>query len=447
MTGIYIYLTIYFIIFALLSLKSYKLSISMICMTILLCPSILANKIIDYMILFSLISSFLNAKQWSCLYCFIIQHKIALGIYCLVSFCIIFFSEIVPFTNQFHTFRGNFLKIILVIEIFLLCKGDYNYSKSLLLLICICVMSNVVYSVIFEIVLRMNPAGLPLYILLGVDNDEFLVDMIDSGRGMFDFRLQSVYGHPLSYGQYFLVLAPVLLLLNNRIAKILLIACVGVIIFLTGTRGAIAPFALLIMFFMIEHLRKMNYLFVFIVVLLASVATIVVLADDDLKFDMFWSDKSMASKNYRGSSWEMRLYQMDAAFDEIDANPMFGKGYGYREFFQKKFGGSHPKLLGYESVLLLHLVERGYIGLVFFFITIYYVYCLFKGNTQKTSMIVYVLFAYCSSIILTGVRPLSFLFVGLSCSIICGLMPKFKCEIHGLEHLSRYKADFHAIIS
>ena len=54
----------------------------------------------------------------------------------------------------------------------------------------------------------------------------------------------------------------------------------------------------------------------------------------------------------------------------------------------------------------------------------FYIYKLFREDTSEKSLIFLVFLGYMLSIIMTGVRPLTLLFVCLSCSTVCGLASK-----------------------
>ena len=137
----------------------------------------------------------------------------------------------------------------------------------------------------------------------------------------------------------------------------------------------------------------------------------------------FWDDEKQEDNDVSGSSMEMRFNQIDAAFEEISANPIFGRGYGYRDYWIFMHNDLHPDLLGFESVLLLYLVERGWIGLIFFFFMAYFIYRLCKNETISTITVLLVFVGYLTSITMTGVRPLTLLFVCLAYSITCGIAP------------------------
>ena len=210
---------IYWAIFIVGSLKSYKFCICMIWASLLLVPTIIISLKIEYAIFLSLIICMFNQRNRIPLKTFFFVHQKAIIVFLMFSISTLVLSEVVPIRLQTMTLRHDFLVLILIIETFLLCK-DYSFSQILLKIVCICVALNILYSVIFEIILGFNPAGLPLYVFMGLESNEYLVDMIDQERGIFDFRLQSIFGHPLSLGQYFLVLVPVLFLVKKKLLSL-----------------------------------------------------------------------------------------------------------------------------------------------------------------------------------------------------------------------------------
>ena len=114
----------------------------------------------------------------------------------------------------------------------------------------------------------------------------------------------------------------------------------------------------------------------------------------------------------------MRFEQFVAANNEIRNNPLFGEGRGYREYYQEKHNQLHPKLLGYESFVLLKLVEQGWVGLFMFIILILYMYYVFKKSHCNTWILQLLFIAFFLSTLMTGIRQFSFLVLGLSAIII-----------------------------
>lgn len=127
---------------------------------------------------------------------------------------------------------------------------------------------------------------------------------------------------------------------------------------------------------------------------------------------------------------EMRVDQFKAAQIEITNNICFGKGKGYREFYQNKYHTLHPKLLGYESLLILKLVEEGYIGLLFYLMMIGYLYIFFRKKTYNTKLLSLLYFAYILSTVMTGIRPHSLLILGLTSIVIISTSPKKRIITH-----------------
>lgn len=425
MSSVQLFTYVYLIILFVVSLKSYRLCINLIWCSLLLIPSIMLERYIRYVVLISLFSCFCDSKHWEIFSKFLLMHKTALLFFIMMGLTIITFSDVVPVKNQLGWLTTNISWILLVVETFLLCRSEQLYARQLLMILCCCIIVNTIYSIYFEIYLRVNPAGLPLYILMGLGDNQYLADMVNRERGVFAFRLQSIFGHPISLGQYFCVITPVLFYIRKKVIRIMLISIVCVIVFLTGSRGAFIPLFCFIILYVIETSLKKKQVVSLIVPLFMLFLIVTVLTNtvDWFNWDMFafWDDKKQMQNNFIGSDMALRISQLESAVKEIEGNYLFGKGFGYRGFFQDKFGGLHPKLLGYESVLILHLVERGWLGLIFFFITIVYIYIIFKNNTSTPFTISLVFFAYIISITMTGVRPYTFALVGLTCSIICGI--------------------------
>ncbi len=147
-------------------------------------------------------------------------------------------------------------------------------------------------------------------------------------------------------------------------------------------------------------------------------------ADTFITSLQFWDDKKQKEKNITGSSMEMRLNQFDAALKEIRFSPVFGRGYSYRDYYINKYNQLHPELWGFESILLLYLVERGWLGLFFFFIVILFLYRRFVRNISDKLILIMIFGGFLLSIIMTGIRPFSLLFLLLSGSVASGLSTK-----------------------
>lgn len=430
-------LYIYIILTAMVSLMSYKKGIYMVWLTFLFIPTIILEQPIKLhlpmeliLMLGSVISEWRYSDRRSRWREFFLDNQKAIILFFFISLAIIFMSETVPKGFQLRRFLLEISMILFAVQTFLLVKDDETTSSRLLLLICVAVVFNIIYCIVFEMIVGINPSGMPLYILLGIDDNEFITDMIESQRGNLSFRAQTIYRHPLSLAQYMLVMLPLFLTKGRRKLKFFFIILIILLIFLTGSRGALVPMGLILL------LSARNYMGHFVPKLL----TLLIIGAIGFSFlsdiqkknleqkvepfiagFQFWDEKKQYKNDIGGSSMQMRLNQFDAALVEIEGNPIFGRGYGYREYWIGKHNDLHPDLLGFESVLLLYLVERGWLGLLFFFVMVFYIYRLFREDLSDALLLKYIFVSYIISIVMTGVRPLTFLFVCLTCSIAYGM--------------------------
>lgn len=432
-------LYLYILFVASVSIVSYKKGIYLIWITLLFVPTIILEQIIKMrfsmltiLLLCSVISELRFGERRTAWKEFISNNQRAIIIYLFISFTIVFLSQTVPLSVQLMRLIDEITMLLFALQTFFLARNNEKSALAFKYIICGAIVYNIVYSIYFELILRVNPAGMPLYILLGQEDNDFIVDMIDTERGGFDLRAQTVYRHPLSLGQYMLVLLPLFLMKGKYFSNLFFSFLISVLIILSGSRGAMAPMALVLFISMIKS-SHVNFrkLFVFLAVIVAVISFIPDKQWKKLTIEVepfvaglaFWDDEKQKENDMSGSSMEMRFNQIDAAFEEIDANPIFGRGYGYRDYWIYLHNDLHPDLLGFESVFLLYLVERGWIGLVFFFFLAYYIYRLCKNETISTITILLVFVGYLTSIIMTGVRPLTLLFVCLAYSVTCGIAP------------------------
>lgn len=442
-------LILYILIVLLLGLVSHKKSIYLVWLTLLVTPIIIlvhgVKLHLSFMSCLMLCSIFVwirfpNNRIYFIQ--FIKEHSKALLLYIFISLSIVCLSQTTPIINQLRLLLSELIVVLYSIHIFCFLKHSRNSSKMLLSIICgiFCFMA--VYCTFFEIFLRMNPAGLPLYMVLGIDDNQFMIDMNDQIRGNMEFRLQGTYGHPNSLGQYYAILFPILFSKEIKIhfRLFFIIIVVGMIV-LTGSRSAIVPMSVVLLLGGLGFTNRILPKILIFVILFPVLIMLIPerqmekIEDQVAPFVAslaFWDDKIQKENDISGSSMEMRIQQWDAALKETSSNPLFGQGLGYREYWQDKHNDAHPDLLGYESILLYYLVERGWVGLIFFFVMIAYIYSFFKKSTSDTKILNLIYFTYIAGYLMIGVRPLSFLLVCLVSSLICGLNPSINTSMSNI---------------
>ena len=432
-----IFLIVLFVVILVINRRSCKNGIILFWASLFIVPSVLLNvHIISFINVYNLqiliisIFFFLNKSNRKDIILFCRSYNIPILVLLGVYLTIILFSEKVPLKSQIYSLLKEILEILIIIETLIVAKKNHLLIRQIYFILPILILCNVVYSIIYEIGLRTNPAGLPLYILLGKENNEYLADMIDVSRGIMDFRLQSIFGHPLSLGQYFLLIVPMFLCktkyLDERI-KWLSVVFLCVMIFLSGTRGALFPlifiFGLYLIKQKVQFVYKMFFMLPFLIVLYSLIPlqlqrNIDKYVDSFTTYIQFWNDKKQSKSEIGGSSMSMRFEQFAAANDEIKNNPLFGEGREYREYYQEKYNQQHPKLLGYESFVLLQLVEQGWIGLCVFIVLILYMYYIFKKSHCNIWILKLLFIAFFLSTLMTGIRQFSFLILGMSAIVI-----------------------------
>ena len=445
-----LYLYILFVTF--ISFVSYKKGIFLIWLSFLFIPTIiLETPIVWYfsvetiIMLVSVLLELIHEERRQIWGHFFSNNQKAIVLLLFLYVVITLFSETVPLPYQIACFFSEIVMLLFALQTFLTLQNEQKIANTFIFFISCAVIFNALYCVFFEIYLGVNPAGMPLYILLGVDDNQFIVDMIDSERGDMSFRAQTIYRHPLSLGQYLLAFLPLFLTKGKTFIKLVFVSLICCLIVLSGTRGAMVPMALVLIFGFMKNVTfsfKKVLLFLFAVVLVVSLIPdkewkkITEKVDPFVTSLQFWDDEKQKENEIHGSTMEMRIDQFSAAIEEIEGNPLFGRGYGYREYWQTKHNGLHPDLLGYESILIYYLVERGWIGLLFFFVMVFYIYKMFRRTSSNSYLIKLVILSFLLSITMTGIRPLSFLMVCLSCSIICGVSDKHELM---LEQYNRNK--------
>lgn len=436
MGNIYILLAIFFIVQIAICVKSYKNGLLMFWGALLAMPSTILLSTISFVNIFTISSiitcmaAILNQECNKEMVYFIKSYSKTILILIGISLLCTVLAETVPLTEQlFSLFKETWMYIVIFITFFTV-KNDIRFTKQLFICVLFGICFNVLYCILFELVLRENPCGAPLSLLL---KTQLSTDMINTERGMFDFRLQSIFGHPLSLGQYMLILYPVILLYGKHyhgiLYKVILFA-IPIVIFLTGSRSAYVPLLLLIACYVLFITPRHSFFTGTIFFLLTLLIYLSLSNKQQKTVDrhiestiygiQFWDENKQKKSRIYGSSMKLRLNQYDAALYEIKNNPWFGRGIHYREWYQNKYRRIHPKLLGYESVVLLHIVERGIIGFV---LTLYIVFCMcfyFVKNAIHNKKILYLLYGcYLLSVFMTGIRPFSLLLLGLCSSLAC----------------------------
>ena len=107
----------------------------------------------------------------------------------------------------------------------------------------------------------------------------------------------------------------------------------------------------------------------------------------------FWEQ----SDSIGGSSFEMRLTQLEAAIGLIDNDPitmLFGLGADWVRQYSMSHGGLHPVLLGFESIVFIGLIEFGVIGLFVVTYGFYFMLYRFARKCHASRIATIMIFAF-----------------------------------------------------
>ena len=351
---------------------------------------------------------FLSSKSIKGIISVIYPIRHSLFFYLCTCVLLLLFSTAVPCIMQIRYYKNEFFEFLLLIVTWYCLRSDRDTVLSLLKVLVVCLLLNAFYG-FYSVIVGVNIFATPLNILLGVDIDN-AVDMINQSRGFLSFRLQSLFEHPLTLAQCYLLLLPAILWNKKYFSKRSYIAIVIIItisIFLTGSRSALFPLVLMFLYFFISYLRKKRkYVFPFFCIVICSMFLLNSIQTEDREYKdvvqsikasvFFWDESLQKKQKIEGSSVSMRINQLDAMVDIISQTNIFvGYGRGFREVFAARSTKIDGKLLGFESVFLLKPVEQGILGLFSYFILIFSLWKLFMRK-RKTAALILIFQGCCS---------------------------------------------------
>lgn len=197
-------------------------------------------------------------------------------------------------------------------------------------------------------------------------------------RGALDSVTTGNLAGPLPWGQesllvmlFFLFLKFKKNLSNKLIVFVILLA--GLNIFLSGKRSCLLPMLLAVGYHLWQRgFMSAKNIFLSIFICVSSFLVISFIPQlDSLKQNIettffFWDDTLAEKNNVSGSNMDMRKRQFEYANMMISNHVFTGLGYGYPGYYSS-LHGSHPVMLGFESIYFVIIVSSGIIGLFIWF--------------------------------------------------------------------------------
>ncbi len=191
-------------------------------------------------------------------------------------------------------------------------------------------------------------------------------------------RISSVFYHPMHFGAFLGFATIYIVYIKNELSKksyILIFLFLIINMITCGVRSVLAAIMASVLVFI---LLKRNFILAMKIVLFFLIIFIIVLSIPDLNTYISSIFSSSTGESVGGSSLEMRIDQLGGAFEEIESNPLFGKGYGWSNEYIIE-NENHPVLLGFESIIFVVLCNNGIIGLILFLLFGVF-YCLYVNH-------------------------------------------------------------------
>ena len=306
------------------------------------------------------------------------------------------FQDGVPIGYAMNGWRLALFNLVLPIVVLSTAQYDQKIGKyTLTTMICVCVVV-IVYAFVLIPLQGVNPYIMEL---TNANNAELMEAQFGEQSNRLMIKISSVFAHPMTFGA-FLGIYIYSQLFNNR-NIILWVIIIGLIscIFLCGIR---TPIAALLVTIAVYLLLKRNLKAFFSVFLLTIIGYCIIIQTPALSETML-SMLDRNSSNVGGSSIEMRLEQLNAAFDEVQNCMLFGKGFGYNGYYWS-LHGAHPKLYSFESLIFVILCNYGIIGFLIWGIMFYKIYRYSQKMVPKSLSIciIMLLTYYVSYTCITG---------------------------------------------
>ena len=340
-------------------------------------------------------------------------------------------SAVVPYIYQMKSIvKDELISVFLVV--FLLCKSFRKLELHYFL--------NTLFAIgfitglygIFAYAIRLNPYITALS--FNYTGKDFLFSFfLDEVRGGLIGRTSGTMIHPLSWGQFWIVLIPTYFLFRGKINKYLGVGAIvigAVNVYLSGSRAALIGLFVSLLF-LLPTMKLKKFVRIALVALL-SVPLLVgvwgvnvkeVENNPAVKFvtsALFFFDESKVSNSYvSGSSADMRKNQLDAVLGIAERNPVAGIGYNYQYYCLENKSVANSALWGLESIIFKKIVEQGFVGLVIFillFLLLYHsIKIRIKENGRKILPFVAFLMGYLVNIVMTGMQGNNYvLFLAIS---------------------------------
>lgn len=333
-------------------------------------------------------------------------------------FVFIFFQNETPLGWQLNYWRQNMMQTLLLpMYLWHIMQWDASsislFRKSFFFIIAL----SSIYGIMLMPLHGFNPYIMYIQMIKG---EEYQIGYaLAEGSGRMFGRISSCFTHPMAYGlflglSFFFVLSYRKKINDFLYLFLLLLLSVNVVV--CGVRSSLGALGVTMLFYLIQNGEAKLILKM---VLMGLFGIFIILQIPELSdYVISLVDLEQKHTSVGGSSFEMRISQLEGALSEISNSPILGKGFGWHLYYIEKFG-DHPILLAFESLFFVVLCDNGVLGIIIWFVFIclilrssktivkksndcnviyallvfYFVYCCFTGeyNYMRLFLLFYVI--------------------------------------------------------
>lgn len=299
----------------------------------------------------------------------------------------IFFQNETPLGWQLNYWRQNMMQTILLpLYIWhVMCWETSTVNIFRRTLICI-ILIMTVYGIALMPLHGFNPYIMYIQMIKGGEYN--MAYALAEGTGRLFGRISSFFTHPMAYG-LFLGMSFIYTYFNrkkmNKVLFYVLFSLISLNIIVCGVRSVIGALGVAVIYYLLKKREIKLILSVFLVGLLGLIIIMQIPELSDYVGSII--DFEQKHTSVGGSSFSMRMKQLEGCLDEMASSPILGKGFGWHLYYMETMG-SHPIMLCFESLIYIILCDNGMMGVVFW-IAFIMLYLYITERTSKEDRILF----------------------------------------------------------
>ncbi len=284
-------------------------------------------------------------------------------LYYVIFLIIIFFQNETPLGWLLNNWRQNMMQTILLpIYVWHITQWDASSIKLFRKSLFIVIIVSTLYGICMMPLHGFNPYIMEIQMLKGEEYE--LGYALAEGSGRLFGRISSCFVHPMLYGLFLGLSFIFVFSYRKKISNALfsfMILLLAINVLSCGVRSSLGALGVAMCFYLIVNGEAK---LVFKAVLIGLLGLVIVLQIPELSdYVISMIDIQQKRTDVGGSSFEMRLNQLEGCLDEISDSPIMGKGFGWHLYYMEN-NGDHPIMYAFESLIFVVLCDNGFLGVV-----------------------------------------------------------------------------------